>query len=321
MLSITNGYCTVENTFTRGRSMNLNQLRVFAAVAQTGSATLAGDRLRISQPAVSKQLSELEQNLGIALFDRLPRGMRLTDAGERLHLHAQRILGSEEAAETELAELLGLHRGRLSVGASTTIGSYLLPSLFGRFNRVHPDVELNLEIANTAVIQSAVLGNHVDLGLTEGFVSSDALDVEIVAHDEMVAVAAPNHEAAEHGAMNVVQFCGYPFIMRESGSGTRDVIEAALAERSIQVHPLMSLGGTEAVKNAVASGMGVAIVSRLTVELELEAGRLLEVRLPDFRIRRALHLLRLKGKNPSPSTSAFVALLHERRAHDGGSTE
>jgi DNA-binding transcriptional LysR family regulator len=292
--------------------MNLNQLRVFAAVAQTGSATHAGDRLRISQPAVSKQLSELEQNLGIALFDRLPRGMRLTDAGERLYLHAQRILSSEDAAETELAELLGLGRGRLSIGASTTIGSYLLPSVFGRFNRAHPDVELNLEIANTAVIQAAVLNNHVDLGLTEGFVSSDALDVEVVSHDEMVAVSAPDHEAAIRGSLSATEFCDYPLIMRESGSGTRDVIEAALAERSISVHPLMSLGGTEAVKNAVASGMGVAIVSRLTVQLELQAGSLREVQLPDFRIRRALHLLRLKGKHLSPSTSAFVDLLHER---------
>lgn len=293
--------------------MNLNHLKVFEAVASTGSTTQAGDRLRISQPAVSKQLSELENNLGVALFDRLPRGMRLTDAGRLLLGHAQRVLASEQAAETELAELLGLGRGRLSVGASTTIGSYLLPTLFGTFNRAHPKVELNLEIANTAVIQSAVLDNRVDLGLTEGFVSSESLDVEIAAHDEMVAVAAPDHDAAQRDSMRVAEFCEYPVILREPGSGTRDVIEAALAERSIEVRPLMSLGGTEAVKKAVASGMGVAIVSRLTVELELESGRLREVKLSDFEIRRALHLLCLKGKHRSPAMSAFIEILHQRR--------
>src|SRR5262245_2681738 len=148
--------------------MNLNHLRVFASVARHGNVTRAARELRVSQPAVSKQLSDLEQDLNTALVDRLPRGVRLTAAGELLFGHAQRILQTEHAAEQELAELQKLRRGRLAVGASTTIGSYLVPSLFGELHREHEDVQLDLEIANTAAIQHAVLEHRLDLGLIEG---------------------------------------------------------------------------------------------------------------------------------------------------------
>jgi DNA-binding transcriptional LysR family regulator len=292
--------------------MNLNQLRVFWAVSAEGSVTRAARSLSISQPAVSKQLAELEQTLGVPLFDRLPRGVRLTSAGQLLQRHARRIFATEAAAEAEIAELRGLSRGQLSIGASTTIGSYLIPSLFGAFNRAHPRVQLALEIGNTAGIQAAVLDNRLHLALTEGFVSSEQLQVEVVTHDHMVAIAAPSHAAARRAAMTAAELCSLPFILRERGSGTRDVIEAALVERGLVLEPLMSLGSTEAVKNAVASGLGVAIVSRLTVELELKARLLREIPLTDLRIERALHLLWLKGKRQSPAVAAFIDLLHER---------
>lgn len=289
--------------------MNLNQLRVFVAVHGEGSLTRAAVRLGISQPAVSKQLAELEGDTGARLFDRLPRGVRPTAAGELLHGHAERILASERAAEADLAQLLGLGHGRLSVGASTTIGSYMVPELFGAFQRQHPGLQLQLEIANTAAIQTAVLDNRLDLGLTEGFVSSDALDVEVVAHDEMVVIAAPGGPVLRAPSLHARDLVGLPVLMREAGSGTRDVIEAALARRGITLQPLMSLGSTEALKHAVASGLGIAIVSRLSVQLELQTGRLAEVRVQDLRIRRALHLLQLRHKGPSPATVAFLALL------------
>src|SRR5690606_12995217 len=157
------------------------------------SITGAARRLRISQPAVSKQLAELESALGVALVDRLPRGIRLTQAGEVIQTHARRIFRAEEDAEQELAELLGLGRGRLSVGASTTIGSYLVPRVFGDFHAAHPGVALELEIGNTASIQAAVTEGRLDLGLTEGFVAGESLDVTVFAHDEMVLIVSPRH--------------------------------------------------------------------------------------------------------------------------------
>ncbi len=292
--------------------MNLNHLRAFSEVARAGNLTRAAQALRISQPAVSKQLAELEADLGADLFDRLPRGVRLTAAGEALYEHAQRILSAEQAAESELRELGQLRRGRLSIGASTTIGSYLVPTLFGELHRAHPRVELQLQIANTAVIQAAVLDNSLDLGLTEGFVASDALAVEVVAHDEMVAIAAPGHPALREPVLRARDLTRLPVLMRERGSGTRDVVEAALAALGVRVEPSMALGSTEALKNAVLEGLGIAIVSRLTVEHELKSGRLLEARISDLRIRRDLHLVTLKGKRLNRPMVAFIDLLHRR---------
>lgn len=289
--------------------MNLHHLRAFVAVAEAGNITKAAKGLRTSQPAVSKQLVELEGQLGAPLFDRLARGVRLTEAGAVLLRHAQRILAAERAAETEIGELTGLVRGRLSIGASTTIGSYLIPSAFGAFHRAHAGIQLELEIANTSVIQAMVLDDRVDLGLTEGFVSSDQLDVEAIHYDEMVAIVAPGHPLAAKRKVSAKDFATFPIISRERGSGTRDVIEAAFQKRGLTLEPVMALGSTESVKNAVAAGLGVALVSRLTLELELSAQKLCVVEIHDLDIRRALHLVRLKGKRESPTVEAFIEIL------------
>jgi DNA-binding transcriptional LysR family regulator len=293
--------------------MNLNHLRVFACVAQHGSLTRAARELRVSQPAVSKQLNDLEHDVATRLVDRLPRGVRLTAAGEILFSHAQRILQAERTAEQELRDLRGLGRGKLSVGASTTIGSYLVPSLFGELHALYPGVQLDLTIANTAATQQAVLDNRIDVGLIEGFVASDMLAVETLAADDMVAIAAPTHPALAQAPLRASALRGLPVLMREQGSGSREVVEAALRERGIVVQPAMSLGSTEAIKNAVRHGLGVAIVSRLCVEHELKSRRLVELTLSDLSIRRDLYLVSLKGKRHSPATAAFIALTHRRQ--------
>jgi len=289
--------------------VDLHKLRTFAVVATEGNITRAARRLSTSQPAVSKQLSELEEALGVALFHRLPRGVRLTEAGTILAHHASRIFAAESAAESELAELTGLARGRLSVGASTTIGSYLIPSVFSAFHREHPEVKLELEIANTSVIQAMVLDDRIDLGLHEGIVAREQLVAEVVHYDEMVAIAAPGHPLTERASLVTRDLEEFPFISRERGSGTREVIEAALAAGEVELEPVMTLGSTEAIKNVVASGAGLAIVSRLAVEIELSTGRLVALPVEDLRIRRALHMVRLGGKRESPAVEAFTRML------------
>jgi DNA-binding transcriptional LysR family regulator len=296
-------------------AMNLNHLRIFRAVVEEGSITGAARSLRISQPAVSKQLAELESNVGAALVDRLPRGIRLTAAGELLAEHARRIFTQERTAERELGELLGLHRGRLAVGASTTIGGYLVPRVFGDFRERYPAVTLDLGIGNTHAIQADVLEGRVDIGLTEGFADAEALDVEVFTHDEMVLITGPKGSGGPLDGRDRVdagELADLPFLVREAGSGTREVIDAALAERGVERRHKMVLGSTEAIKNAVARGLGVAIVSRLTVVLELEVGRLREVPIPDLAIRRALHRLTLRGRKASPAATAFLDLLKAR---------
>jgi DNA-binding transcriptional LysR family regulator len=285
--------------------INLNQLRVFKAVFEEKSLTAAARRLRISQPAVSKQLAELEYSLGVALVDRLPRGVQLTAAGEALERHARRIFAAETAAEAELAELMGLSRGRLAIGSSTTIGSYLLPRVLGLFHAAHPRIELEVEISNTAVIQQAVLDGRVDVGLTEGFVASESLEVDVFTRDEMVVIVPVNHPWAQETYIEPSRLKDCPVIARERGSGSRAIVEAALIEREAEVEFALSLGSTEAVKRAVAEGLGVALVSRLTVALEVEVGRLVALPLHPQPILRDLHRIRLRGRNPSPATAQF----------------
>lgn len=296
--------------------MNLNQLRVFKAVADAASITAAARALRISQPAVSKQLAELEQSLGTPLVDRLSRGIRLTAAGELLAGYARQIFQAELAAETELSGLLGLQGGSLAVGASTTIGSYLVPRVLGEFHTQHPQVAVRLVIGNTQAITEAVLERSIDVGLTEGLLPGEALDEEVLTHDEMVLITSTQHPLAQQRTASLADLRSYPLICREEGSGTREVLEAALARQGLRVEPAMSLGSTEAVKNAVLHGFGVAMVSRLTVELEVQTKRLCALPVEGLQVRRALHLLTLRGKHPSPSAGKFLALLRQHYRSD-----
>lgn len=304
--------------------LNLNHLRIFRAVLEQGSITGAATALRISQPAVSRQLAEFESALGTRLVDRLPRGIRPTAAGEILGERARRIFAEEKAAERDIGELLGLHRGRLAVGASTTIGSYLVPQVFGDFLDLHPGVHLDLQIGNTRAVQNDVLDGNLDIGLTEGFADADALEAQVFLHDEMVLIAGSHASGGPLTGVDSLlasQLADLPFIVREPGSGTREVIDAALVEHGVVRSPRMVLGSTEAIKNAVVRGLGVAMVSRLTVALECETGRLREVEIRDLRIRRALHCLTLRGKGQSPAATEFLSLLRGRYGMESATAE
>jgi DNA-binding transcriptional LysR family regulator len=301
--------------------LNLNHLRVFRAVCETNSITHAARTLHISQPAASKQLADLESHVGVALVERRARGVRLTAAGEVLGRHARRLFQEEEAAEAALEALLGMQLGHLSVAASTTIGSYIVPSVFGDLHAAHPNVTLELEIGNAARVSELVLAGQHDLGLSEGSVSSESLHAEAFTHDEMVLISAPEHplaRAAAGASLPAEALRDQPFIVREPGSGTREVVEDSLGRRGIPIRSVMSLGSTEAIKNAVAIGLGVALVSSLTLELELQSGRLCAIPLADLSIRRALHLITLEGKPPSPAASEFLRLLRARHPGDVG---
>lgn len=289
--------------------MNRNHLAIFHAVAEAGSFSRGADRLLVSQPAVSKQVGELEARLGVKLFDRLPKGIRLTEAGSVLAAYARRMLDLEEQAERAMAELRGLTRGRLAIGASTTIGAYLLPEILGQFRRMHPGVELHLEIGNTEDIQHQLIEGRLDLGLTEGLVEDERLEAEVFREDELVVIAPPGHPILAKRRVTAERLAREPLILREPGSGTRAVVERALAAKGISIRPVMSMGSTEAIKRAVAAGVGLAIVSELTVKLETESGRLAIVPLSDLTLRRPLHLLRLRGRDEPAAVKEFLGMM------------
>ena len=289
--------------------MNINHLAIFHAVAEEGNISRGAVRLFISQPAVSKQLAELERSLGTRLFDRLPKGVRLTEAGQLLHSHSVRLFAVEAEAERALAELHGLQRGRLAIGASTTIGNYLLPEILARFHGHYPGIEIALEIGNTEVIQHRLREGKLDLGLTEGLVDSKELEAEVFLEDELVAIAAPDHPLLKRKNISLRRLCREPFVLREPGSGTRAVVERALAGQGFTVLKALSLGSTEAIKRAVATGVGVAIVSRLSIAVEVETGRLVVIPVSDLSLRRPLHRLQISDRHQGQAVQAFLALL------------
>jgi DNA-binding transcriptional LysR family regulator len=289
--------------------MNRNHLALFHAVAQGGGISRGAELARVSQPAVSKQIAELEAALGVDLLERLPRGCRLTEAGALLADYARRWLAVEAEAERAIAEYRNLKRGRLAVGASLTIGAYLLPRAIAEFHRRHPEIELHLEIANTERIEQALLDGAVDLGLTEGPLGHQDLDSQVFFRDELVAIAPAGHPLLRRSPATVRELCHEPLILREKGSGTRAVVEEALRRKGIDVVPLLSLASPAAIKNAVAAGLGVAIVSRLIIGPELASGQLGVVKLKDLTIHRPFHRQRMKDRRESPSVKGFLEVL------------
>ncbi len=297
-----------------GYAMNRNHLALFHAVAQAGSISGGAAAARVSQPAVSKQIAELEDALGVRLLDRLPRGCRLTDAGKILAEHAQRWRAVENDAARAVEEYRGLKRGRLALGASLTIGGYLLPAVIAEFHRRFPEIELQVAIANTGQIQRALLAGTIELGLTEGTLDSEELESTEFFQDELVAIARADHPLLKKNRVTVREICREPFILREEGSGTRAVVERALRRHGLKIKPLLLLASPEAIKNAVAAGLGLAIVSRLMVALELQAGSLGIIPLKDLTIQRPLHLQRIRGRSQSPALANFLEVLKARTA-------
>jgi DNA-binding transcriptional LysR family regulator len=285
--------------------MNLNHLAIFRAVAEAGGVSAGAERLLVSQPAVSKQLKQFERALGVVLFDRLPGGVRLTAAGEVLLVHARRLFAEEAEARRALEELRGLKRGRLAVGASMTIGEYLLPGVLAAFRRKHPQVEIDCRIGNTSEVTAGLLAGTLDIGLTEGPTATDELEAKTFLTDQLVPVVAAGSALADKARVAAKRFLAEPVVLREAGSGTREVVERAFARAGLTVRPALVLASTEAIKRAVMAGLGVAVVSALAVETELATGQLATTSLTGVTFHRPLQRVEVKGRHPSPAVVAF----------------
>ena len=298
--------------------MNLRHLAVFHAVAETGSLSKAAERLYITQPAVSRQLKSLEDALGLTLLDREPRGVRLTEAGHTLYDYASRIFSLSDRARASMEELTSLKSGRLSLGASTTIGNYLLPSVLAQFRDQHPDMDIHLEIGNTDTIQHLLLDNRIDLGFTEGFVEHHELEANIFLHDELAIIAPVGHPlSSSDDTADISSLCRHAWVMREPGSGTQAVLERILRSHGCsEPHATFTLGSTEAVKGAVLAGAGIAGVSYLTVINEISAGTLVRIPCRDVAFRRPLHQLRHRNRHAVPAVAAFLDLLNRTVTSD-----
>jgi DNA-binding transcriptional LysR family regulator len=290
-------------------SINLHHLRLFSAVVRYGGFTKAAAKLNLSQPAISKSLNELERQLNVSLLERTGRSLRLTDAGRLLYARASEMFGVERIAEQELRELRGLERGTLRIAASTTIATYMLPPYLGRFHVRHPSVRIQTTSANTRTVLRMLLESRVDVALVEGPVDNPRVSVRSWREDELIVIAPPTHPLRSEARIDVGTLASYVFLVREPGSGTRAVTEQALALHGVRLRKTMRVGGTEAIKQAVAAGLGLAIVSRAAAADQLALGRIAVLTVEGLAIRRMLTQIKLDGRASTGPAREFELLL------------
>ena len=285
--------------------MNLRFLRAFAAVAEQRSFSRAADALNVTQPAVSRAVTELERELGVPLIERLSRGAGLTEAGTSLYEHARIIFGAENAAIEQLALLRGLDAGSLRIGASTTIATYVLPRYLAEFHRAHPAVELSVASANTHDVAALLLEHALDIALVEGPTHDKRIDVDPWQEDELVVIAGATHPMASRRRVLLHDLADQLFIVRERGSGTREVAEHALKRHRFTPKRTLEVGSTEAIKRTVAAGLGLAIVSGVAAADQIVAGTLHVLPIGKFAVSRTFSILSLPGRQPSAAAVAF----------------
>ncbi len=291
--------------------MLAQRIKVFQAVATQLSFSRAAQDLSISQPGVTFHIKGLEKEYGADLFERVGRRLYLTDAGRTLAAYAQRMTLLEEEARVAMEELKGLESGLLIVGASATIGIYLLPEVVGEFRKRHPKIKVSLRIGNQRHTIERLVRNELDFGLVAGPVTDPVLVTEPYIDDELVVIVSPQHRFAHEPVVHPGELRREPFLVREDGSGTQELMEERLSHLGIQPVDTMQLGSTEAIKQAVAANLGISIASRYSVEAELESGRLCAPNVPTLKLQRRLLLLHHKDKRLSKTAVAFRLLLQE----------
>jgi DNA-binding transcriptional LysR family regulator len=294
--------------------MNLYHLRIFLAVAEHEHITRASEELILSQPAVTKIIQHLEQEIGLKLIERHGRRIAVTHAGRVLQGYAQRIFGLEREMEDALAALQDLEAGAVTLAANTTTGVYLLPPIVARFRARHPRVLLHVSILNSHEIVEQTLNWSLDFGLIEAdpLTIPSRLLVEAFAHDELVLVVAPTHKWGKETSLSPQALRNEELLLREEGSGIREVIEHALLAQGVRLTPLLTLQDNEAIKQMVIKGVGAAIVSSFTVQRELTTGDLVQIPIVGLDLHPQLSLIRRPDKQFSRAAQAFYALLHSR---------
>jgi DNA-binding transcriptional LysR family regulator len=290
--------------------MTLRQFEVFLAVARAHSFRRAAEGLHLSPPALSQHVRELEAALGARLFDRLGRAVHLTEAGRVLEEHATRLFSTLADARHAIADLQGLQRGSLTIGASTTPGIYLLPSVLGIFRQRHPGIEVAMHLGNSEQVESLVRAGELDLGLVgdRGKSQAEAYLAASVA-DELVLIVSPTHAWARRRDIRPDELAAQPLLLREPGSATRQVTERALTSAGVSYRAGMVLPHTEAIKQGVLAGLGVAFLSVYAIQGELETGRLRALRVRGLRIVRHFHLIHHERRRLSTAARAFMEIL------------
>ena len=292
--------------------MEDHKLKVFCTVADTKSFSKTSEIIHLTQPAVSLQIQALEEKYETKLFDRSSSTVTLTPAGEILYKHAKEILTLYTSAEKAIGKQIGLVKGSLSIGAGSNIGNFILPTLITEFKRIHPKIKIYLLVNNSKRVIELLNAGNIDIALVEGDVSRQKMIVKKLLADELLLIVSPQHPWAKKKEVSISELAREPFIVREPGSGTRQMIEKFLARHGITLHDLKIsaiLGSTEAIKDAVENGLGISIISRWAVRKENRYGSLHLLSIKEEKMARDFSLVMNKNSVSSNSLDEFVSFL------------
>ncbi|KAB2344945.1 LysR family transcriptional regulator [Actinomadura rudentiformis] len=296
------------------RVPELSALELLLAVVRLGSMGRAADELGITQPAASGRIKSMERQLGVALLERSPRGSRPTKAGSLVAEWAQQVMDAAHALDAGVEALRERRDSRLRIAASMTIAEYLIPGWLLALRQSRPDTAVTLRAANSAAVTEQVLAGEVDLGFVEGVNAPERLGGAVITTDRLLIVVSPAHAwARRRSGVAAAELAATPLLLREEGSGTREVIDRALASFGGTAPPLLQLGSTTALKAAAVSGAGPAAVSELAVVEELAGGRLIAVPVPELDLSRPLRAVWPVGQRPVGPARDLLALTRRPR--------
>lgn len=289
-----------------------HKLKVFCTVAETKSFSKTSEIIHLTQPAVSLQIQALEEKYETKLFDRSSSTVALTLAGEILYKYAKEILALYSSAEKAIGKQTGILKGSLTIGAGSNIGNYILPSVITDFRNTHPKIKIYLHVGNTKRVIEMLNSGNIDLGLVEGDISRQKITVKKLLSDELVLIVPPHHHWAGRREVSISELTKEPFIFREAGSGTRQIMEKFFGRHGITPHDMKIssiLGSTEAIKDAVENGLGVSIISRWAARKEHKYGTLYLLGLREEKMMRDFSLVTNKNSVTSNSLEEFVNFL------------
>ncbi|WP_313203582.1 LysR family transcriptional regulator [Stenotrophomonas sp.] len=286
--------------------MNLHHLAIFHAIAETGSISAAAIRVRVSQPALSRELKDFEGRLGLVLFERLPRGMRLTEPGKVLHTYSARLFAVADSAQAAMRDFADARAGQLSMGASNTIGTYVLPRFVAQFRTLFPQVGISLFVGNTEQVAQGVADLRFTVGFVEGPIRVEGVIAEEFSRDELIPVVGAQHPLARRRRAKPADINGLPLLMREPGSGTRELIGELLQQLDVQTGSIVEFGNTEALKQAAIHGGGIAWLPSISVVRDLQDGSLVRLPVRALGLQRPLSILRREGAYQVPAVEAFL---------------
>ncbi len=295
--------------------MEIRQLKAFMAIADARTFTAAAQRIHYTQAALSMQIKQLEREVGVPLFTRMPRRVVLTEAGERLMARAQHILREHDAALAELAELAGAKHGRLRLGsASGMVSADSLPAILKRLRKAHTHAEVSVTSGTSEELVKKILAGELDAAFISLPVQARNVETELLSQDQLVAIASPRHAMASQRVVSAFALAGEKLILGERGGNTRRLIDEFFAEAGLKPTVAMELSRQAAIKNMVAADMGVGIVPLSVVRDEVERGRLVRWWIEGARINWEMGLARLSGGYLSPVCQTFVDLCREHFA-------